>query len=74
MSNSIEISWPRSCSSRPQALGQAVEGVGQEQDAHRRPSANARQLVARQPVDDALAAEGRGHLHEMVVVGDAPRR
>ena len=59
-----------------QALRQAVETMGQEKDAHPlqsirglRSSADARQLIAAQPVDDALAAETRAHLHEVMRIG-----
>ena len=73
MSNSTETSWPRAAQLDVQPLRQAVEAARQEQDAHARPgsprSADARQLVAGQPVDDAPAAEAGAHLHEVVRVG-----
>ena len=51
-----------------QPLRQAVEAVDEEQDAHWR-SADPWQLLAGEPIDNTSAAESRGHLHEVTVIG-----
>ena len=59
MSNSTDTSWPRAVSSTHSRCVRLLKRVGEEQDAHRRRSADPRQLLAGQPVDDAPAAEAR---------------
>src|SRR5664279_1895935 len=68
-SSSTESSWPRSASSTWMRWVSALKLVASNR-MRIVPSADARQLLAGEPVDHALAADARRHAHETRRVGD----
>src|SRR5674476_915224 len=88
MSNSTETSCPRWRSSAPSRWVRLLKAwvsskirmdcratlamTAMKKFAISAPLANAWQLVAGQPIDDASATKGGGELHKMMRVGDHP--